>query len=643
MLQAMQSPTNLVRVCLNCWAVHKNGFTGQVPEMPFPALVAAPSAMNPYAGGQVAPQRAVSSQQAPQKMAGSVVLALPPGEYFDGPIGPLNPGPLPTFPGKTALEKGDLFGMTKMSFAMMGSMLAHKNDPHLSREENAMGLAKGIQSTSGITGQQNQLVSALQLLQDVHMPDGLAGFVVTEPPAKGTLAQAYGLQVYDLIYGFESTLATKDTRPQQFAQDMQSAFVTKGVFVILIYSFASQKSRRVHIIMPPGKPNAILGIVSSQLPINTEAIPGVINEASMDIYVKAWRRNGNMYISAGSNAVPLYAPLSSENEGLYVKVARHNSGMWISTNDYHPLYNYTTLTEPLYVEVWRYRNGMLIKNGSEYAPLPKERISAAPSMMPASVPISPQGQQQQQVYQQMMMPQQQQQQQQQQQAYPQQQQMMMPQQQQQQAYPQQQMMMPQQQQQQQQAYPQQQQQQVYPQQQMTMQQQQQQVYPPQQQPLQNNPYMQGQSSQLPMETQQLMQQVQGMAGNSAQQQLEAGAGMATGMNFYSPQLQQQQMAQLNASGHDFSAIQQLQSQYSATGVPGMPTLNTAEGIPANFGANDIQAIIASSNAAAAAASASADQVPQEESQSPVPVPSEPTATEASSAPSTEPTVPTSTE
>ena len=52
--------------------------------------------------------------------------------------------------------------------------------------------------------------------------------------------------------------------------------------------------------------------------------------------------------------------------------------MWISNGQYHPLYNYTHITEPLYVEAWRYKNGMFMRMGSSMARLPMERRPSEP-------------------------------------------------------------------------------------------------------------------------------------------------------------------------------------------------------------------------------------------------------------------------
>ena len=414
-LAMLTSPTQLVRVCLDCWGQHKQGFGAS--STPVASPVSASSSSSATSSPTLSPQpaRVVSPPPQQQQRVSSPVPQLPPGEYFEGVPAPQNTGPLPVFPGKNAVERGNLFGMTGMAFNIMGSLQAHRNDPHLSAQENAIRQANAVQAASGITDQRAQSTSAVKNLEDKHLPQGLAGFVVLEPPAAGTLGQIHGLQVFDLIYGYENVLISVDMRPQQFADDMKNSFIAKGFFDVLIYNFGFQRHRKVRILMPYGKPNAILGLVSMQIPVRNDGTVAGVVEPAMDIYVKAWKKVGAMYVSSGANAVPLYEPLTSANADLYAKVARHRNGMWISSGEYHPIYNYAQLSEPLYVEAHRFRNGMLIRSNNEYAALPPNRLEAA-----APQSFSPQPQQHQQPQQ--AYAQQQPQQQFQQQGYPQQQQ-----------------------------------------------------------------------------------------------------------------------------------------------------------------------------------------------------------------------------
>ena len=383
-VKMLTTSTEQVKVCLDCWASHKQGFQQSSTPAVAPVSAVTSSTSSPVASPSVQPVRAVSPPPVAQQRTPSPVQQLPPGEYFEGVPPPANPGPLPVFPGKNAVQRRDLVGMTAMAFNMLGALNATRNDPHLSAEENAIHKAENVQAAGGITAQRNQSNAAVKNLEERHLPQGLAGFAILEPPNPGTLGHAHGLQQYDLIYGYENVLISPDTRPQQFADDMKNAFVSKGFFDILVYNFAFQRHRKVRINMPSGKPNAILGVVSVHIPVKQDgSIAGVV-EPSMDIYVKAWKKHGAMYVSSGSNAVPLYAPLTSENEDLYAKISRHHNGMWISRGEYHPIYNYSRLNEPIYVEAWRYRNGMLIRNGSEYAALPMERMSADSSAAAAS-------------------------------------------------------------------------------------------------------------------------------------------------------------------------------------------------------------------------------------------------------------------
>jgi hypothetical protein len=51
--------------------------------------------------------------------------------------------------------------------------------------------------------------------------------------------------------------------------------------------------------------------------------------------------------------------------------------MFIGTGEYHPLYNYTELSEPLFVESWQVMGGgMLMQSGNKYVPLPATRSRA---------------------------------------------------------------------------------------------------------------------------------------------------------------------------------------------------------------------------------------------------------------------------
>lgn len=49
--------------------------------------------------------------------------------------------------------------------------------------------------------------------------------------------------------------------------------------------------------------------------------------------------------------------------------------MMVSTNEYHPLYAYQQLSEPVFVEAWRSVNGMMMSGSSmgKYAQLPMTR------------------------------------------------------------------------------------------------------------------------------------------------------------------------------------------------------------------------------------------------------------------------------
>jgi hypothetical protein len=79
-------------------------------------------------------------------------------------------------------------------------------------------------------------------------------------------------QVYDLIYEYEGIRVTEATTLQAFGAAKAAAFQSKGVFALQVYNFVSEQNREVAVQMPPGLPNAILGIASSILPVPAGAL-----------------------------------------------------------------------------------------------------------------------------------------------------------------------------------------------------------------------------------------------------------------------------------------------------------------------------------------------------------------------------------
>ena len=75
------------------------------------------------------------------------------------------------------------------------------------------------------------------------------------------------MQIYDLIFAFEGRQVTQSTSQQDFASAKSAAFLAKGSFILSVYNFITEKKRDVVIMMPPGLPNAALGVVSALIPI----------------------------------------------------------------------------------------------------------------------------------------------------------------------------------------------------------------------------------------------------------------------------------------------------------------------------------------------------------------------------------------
>eukprot|EP00053_Salpingoeca_punica_P009568 m.85678 g.85678 ORF g.85678 m.85678 type:complete len:483 (+) comp15066_c0_seq3:148-1596(+) len=344
---------------------------GAAPADPLASAMAMMGAMGMGAGGMgAAPARAAPAPAAHAAPASA------------GPVPAGGSRPLPAFPGPSMAQKatapgGNMLDMMKMASTAMATMKAHQQDPHLSAQDNAIMLAQKLQTNTGMEGHDQQLIATLKDLTDNFLPAGMAGFVVTEPPAKGTLGEQYGFQVYDLIFEVEGTPLQPGCSLQEFGNAKANAFAQKGSFSVRVHNFVTGGQRLITILMPPGKPNAVLGIVSSQLPHTDQAsaaaaAAGMTGDMS-DLYVKGWLKSGAMYISAGQNAYPLMGPLTSENENVYVKVFRSHGSMMVGTGEYHPLYNYHQLSEPLFVEVWRMMGSMMVQSGNKYAPLPMSR------------------------------------------------------------------------------------------------------------------------------------------------------------------------------------------------------------------------------------------------------------------------------
>jgi hypothetical protein len=269
--------------------------------------------------------------------------------------------------------------MLKLGMSAVSTMKAHSNDPHLSKEDNAMGLAGKLGDVTGANAYESEMIAMLKELEEFHLPKGMAGFLVTNVPSPGTLGAQFGFQPYDLIYEVEGTKLTSMYTLKDFGEAKKNAFTSKGTFEVGVHNFVSGTQRVVNVVMPPGKPNAILGITTSSLPYNepgSEAANAAAAAAApdlSDVVAKGWIKSGSMYVSSGNNAYPILDPLTSENANVYVKIFRSHGGMMVGTDEYHPLYNYEQLSEPLYVEGWKVMGSMLVQSGNKYVPLPMKR------------------------------------------------------------------------------------------------------------------------------------------------------------------------------------------------------------------------------------------------------------------------------
>lgn len=188
MLYLMTHPTECVRVCDDC----------------------AKDAIAPQFSGYQAQAYASPLATTTTTTTTTAAHTRPQDQLIDGP--PLPPlAPLPAFPEPGAINKlqggqANMADLLSLGFNAMAVAQSHHADPHLSQQDNALKLGGNLRSAIGITSQENQLSDALAQLESSHLPEGLAGFVLTQAPSVGTLGHQHGLRPYDLIYQFESVL-----------------------------------------------------------------------------------------------------------------------------------------------------------------------------------------------------------------------------------------------------------------------------------------------------------------------------------------------------------------------------------------------------------------------------------------------------
>ncbi|EDQ92488.1 uncharacterized protein MONBRDRAFT_30877 [Monosiga brevicollis MX1] len=200
------------------------GMGGAAPAAAAPATAAASAPVAVTAGSSSGYQGGAPLKP-PGSAIGKTLPAIPQGNNFTAGAG------------APKASMGDMLGM---AFKMQAAMKSHQNDPHLSKEDNAVGLATKIQGASGVTDYKNAMIAFLKELEANHLPPGAAGFVVTENPGPGSLAQAANLQPYDLIFEYEGQRITEATTPQEFGAARQQHFASTGKFTIGVYNFQAQ-------------------------------------------------------------------------------------------------------------------------------------------------------------------------------------------------------------------------------------------------------------------------------------------------------------------------------------------------------------------------------------------------------------------
>jgi hypothetical protein len=117
---------------------------------------------------------------------------------------------------------------------------------------------------------EQQVNYALQVLQQSHLPPGLAGFVVFLPPIQRSLARQHGILQYDLIYAVEQFVVQVATTREELELQLWQRMKTQQPFRVSVYSFQRRQHRRVKIVPPIGVLNPLLELDLKKLPIMQE-------------------------------------------------------------------------------------------------------------------------------------------------------------------------------------------------------------------------------------------------------------------------------------------------------------------------------------------------------------------------------------
>ena len=85
-----------------------------------------------------------------------------------------------------------------------------------------------------------------------------------------------------MIFEHDGVAITAETTQQQFGEARRAAWEAKGVFTVGVYNFQFKEYRCIDIAMPPGKPNAVLGMVACKIPFKEPEVRGQASRRRCD-------------------------------------------------------------------------------------------------------------------------------------------------------------------------------------------------------------------------------------------------------------------------------------------------------------------------------------------------------------------------
>jgi hypothetical protein len=80
-----------------------------------------------------------------------------------------------------------------------------------------------------------------------------------------------------MVFEYAGVPITADTTQQQFGEARRAAWESQGVFTVGVYNFQFKTYRCVDFVMPPGKPNATLGMVASKIPFKQPEVRSYVS------------------------------------------------------------------------------------------------------------------------------------------------------------------------------------------------------------------------------------------------------------------------------------------------------------------------------------------------------------------------------